>query len=246
MKSASKNIKKQSRVNKVDKNVVGDESSDSFNDTDSIKSKKPINNNETLDKIRDVEENIVSSNIHSPYIDTILVSPIMLQPNQMDNKMYLHLKTNLSNKLLNKCYQNYGYIKTIYKIEEVSDGIIEPEDPSCSAKMTIKFSCRLCLPIKNKEIICKIDRMNKALITAVNGPIKVIITPENINKDNFFPDRDRNIRIKKTSNHIVSETYIRVLILSISFSNYDNQILAIGFMQGLANPTEIQLFNDEY
>ena len=27
----------------------------------------------------------------SPYINTTLISPIMLYPNQMDNKIYLHL-----------------------------------------------------------------------------------------------------------------------------------------------------------
>jgi DNA-directed RNA polymerase subunit E'/Rpb7 len=197
-------------------------------------------------KKQNVEESInLVTNLHLPYIDTVIVSPIMLQPNQMDNKMYLHLKTNLSNKLLNKCYQNYGYIKTIYKIEEVSEGVIEPEDPSCSAKMILKFSCRLCLPIKNKEIICKIDRMNKALISAINGPIKVIITPEKICKDTFFSDRDRNIRIKKTSEVVTPNMFIKIIVLSLSFSNYDNEILSIGFMQDIATTEEIEKYYDK-
>ena len=29
----------------------------------------------------------------SPYINTTLISPVMLYPNQMDNKIYLHLKS---------------------------------------------------------------------------------------------------------------------------------------------------------
>ena len=63
----------------------------------------------------------------------------MLSPTQMDNKMYLHLKTNLNNKLVGKCYLNYGFITNIYKLEEISEGIIEAEDPSCSAKIVVKF-----------------------------------------------------------------------------------------------------------
>ena len=39
--------------------------------------------------------------------------------------------------------------------------------------------------------------MNKALISAINGPIKVIITQDKINKEQFFTDTERNIRIKK-------------------------------------------------
>ena len=188
---------------------------------------------------------IINNQIQSPYINTTLVCPIMLYPNQMDNKIYLHLKTNLSNKLLGKCYKNYGYISKIYKINEISEGIIEDEDPVCSSKIIIKFSCRLCIPAKNKEIICKIDRMNKVLISAINGPIKVIITPDKVNKDNFFSDINRNIRIKKNSEVLIPDIYVRILILSFSFSDYDDKILAIGYLQDIANDLEIEYFKNE-
>ncbi len=187
----------------------------------------------------------INNQIQSPYINTTLVCPIMLYPSQMDNKIYLHLKTNLSNKLLGKCYKNYGYISKIYKINEISEGTIEDEDPICSSKIIVKFSCKLCIPSKNKEIICKIDRMNKALIGAINGPIKVIITPDKLNKDNFYSDINRNIRIKKNSEVLVPDMYIRILVLSFSFSDYDDKILAIGYLQDIANEMEIELYNKE-
>lgn len=183
--------------------------------------------------------------IQTPYINTTLTSPIMLYPNQMDNNLRLHLKSNLINKLEGKCYKNYGFIVQIYKIDEISDGIIEAEDPSCSAKIIVKFSCRLCLPLKNKEIICKIERMNKALIGCVNGPIKIIITPDKINKDKFFTDSNRNIRITESSQVLVPEIYLRVLVLSSSFSDYDTKILTIGYLQDIATDEEINLYNLE-
>lgn len=192
-----------------------------------------------------VQNNNIQVAIHSPYINTTLVCPIMLFPNQMDNKMYLHLKSNLVNKLVGKCYQNYGHILKIFKIDEVSESVIEAEDPTCSAKMVIKFSCRLCFPIKNKEIICKIDRMNKSLMSAINGPIKAIITPDKINKDKFFTDVNRNIRIKENSEILVPNMYIRVLVLSSSFSNYDVDILTIGFLQDVATEAEIDFYKND-
>lgn len=188
---------------------------------------------------------IIQNNLHSPYINTTLVCPIMLQPTQMDNKMYLHLKTNLVNKLSGKCYLNYGHIMKIYKIEEISDGVIEAEDNSCSAKIIVKFSCSLCIPMKNKEIICKIDRMNKTLISGINGPIKTIITPDKINKDKFFTDTDRNIRIKENSEQLTPDIYIRVLILSYTFSNYDTDIISIGFLQDMATIEEIEMYKND-
>lgn len=205
-----------------------------YNDSNISKSNK-------IENLIDISNtnSVTSSNLHNPYIDTSLLCPVMLFPNQMDNKMYLHLKLNLKNKLEGKCYKDYGHINKIYTIEEISDGIIEAEDPTCSSKIVVKFSCNLCLPIINKEIICEIDRMNKALISAINGPIKVIITADKINTDNFFPDMNRNIRVKKTSEVVIPKMHIKVNVLSKSFSDYDKNILVIGFLQDIATSEEI-------
>lgn len=221
--------------------------------SDSKLIKNDIIKNDTVKKDNDITENEIkkeskftsSSNIHNPFINTTLLCTIMLLPNQMDNKIYLNLKSNLNNKLIGKCYKNYGYIKNIYSIDEISDGVIEAEDPSCSAKLVVKFSCCLCLPIVNKELICKIDRMNKALISAIHGPIKVIITADKINKDNFFPDMNRNIRIKGNSEVLIPNMYIKILVLSKSFSDYDTNILIIGYLQNIATPDEIELFQKQ-
>jgi DNA-directed RNA polymerase subunit E'/Rpb7 len=182
------------------------------------------------------------NNLISPYIDTTLLCPVMLFPNQMDNKLYLHIKDNLSNKLVGRCYKNYGFIEKIYKIDEISDGIIEAEDPTCSSKFIVKFSCKLCIPIKNMEIIFKIDRMNKALIGCVNGPLQAIITPDKINKDKFYPDINRNIIIRNSSAVLLPEMYVRVLVLSSSFSDHEKTILVIGFLQDISTKEEYDSF----
>ena len=222
----------------------------SKNTEKTTKTNKNVNVNTNDDNSNSNNINkLITSNLHNPYKKTILSTPIMLSPDQMDNKMYIHLKANLKNKLENKCYENYGYIDEIYNIEEISDGIIEPEDTSCSAKMEIKFSCNLFLPIVGKEIICKIKKMNKALIMGVNGPIEAVITTDKINKENFFSDVNRNIRVKGTSEIVVPNMYIRVLVISKLYSNYDKNILVIGFLQDIATQKEINDYfeknNDE-
>jgi DNA-directed RNA polymerase subunit E'/Rpb7 len=181
----------------------------------------------------------------SPYINTTLITPLMIQSNQLDNKLYLHIKNNLIKKLEGRCYLTYGYIKKINKIEDISEGIVEAEDSTCGIKFVIKFNCKLCYPIKNKYLICKIDRMNKTLISAVNGPIKVIITPDKINKDIFFTDVDRNIRIKDKSKLIETEMYVKVLILQSTFSNYDTTIIAIGNLHDIAKDNEIESYKSD-
>lgn len=229
-----KNTKKQNIKEKIYEN----ENENEINVKDEIS----LNNNQNNPDKNQLSK-IITSNIHNPFIDTTLVCPVMLLPNQMDNKMYLHLKSNLKNKLESKCYKNYGFVDKIYSIDETSDGIIEAEDPTCSAKITVRFTCRLCLPIVGKEIICKIDRMNKALISAINGPIKAIITSDKINKENFFPDMNRNIRIKGNSQVLIPEMYIRILVLSKSFGDYDKNILVIGYLQDIATDEQIKQFS---
>ena len=187
----------------------------------------------------------ISDLIQSPYINTTLSYSVMLHPNQMDNKFYLHLKNNLIDSLVGKCYSNYGYISKIYKIEEHSDPIIEAENPTGSAKSVVKFSCKLCYPAKNREIICKIDRMNKSLIGGINGPLKIIITPDKMNKNNFYMDMNKNIRIKSTSEQLMPNVYIRVLIKNSAFSNYDKEIISIGYLEDIANEKEIALYLQE-
>jgi DNA-directed RNA polymerase subunit E'/Rpb7 len=226
----------------VEKKQVIKDDIDAINEIN-VKNTPVIANNEELDNLNKID--FQSSLIHSPYIETSLRCPIMLNPTQMDNKLQLHLKSNLNNYTKGRCYLNYGYIIKINKIEEISDGRIEEEDSSCSAKFIVKFSCRLCLPAKNREIICKIDRMNKALISGVNGPIKAIITPDKINKDKFFTDTDRNIRIKSSSQILEPEMYIKVLILSSTFSHYDTNIIAISYLQDIATAPEVKLFERE-
>jgi len=234
--STKKNKSKNEKLikNEKSKNII-EESSEEDDDIETEQ-----------EKINSSVEIIKQSNVIVPYINTTLVCPVMLYPNQMDNKIYLHIKSNLNNKLVGKCYKNYGFISKIFTIEEISDGVIQAEDPTCSAKIIVKFTCKLCYPPKNKEIICKIDRMNKALISAINGPIKVIITNDKINKEKFFTDINRNIRIKANSDILVPNLYhIRVLILSSSFSDYDRNILAIGYIQDLATEEEIDNFNKQ-
>ena len=232
-------MSKSTKTTKLNKSTKNESNKNSSHKDDEIFESHKKHNKKILEK----EENTFrTSNLLSPYIDTTLLCPVMLFPNQMDNKLYLHIKDNLTNKLVGRCYKNYGFIVKIYKIDEISDGIIEAEDQTCSSKFIVKFSCKLCIPIKNKEIIFKIDRMNKALIGCVNGPLQAIITPDKINKDKFYPDINRNIIIRSSSNILLPEMYVRVLVLSSSFSDYEKTILVIGFLQDISTEEEYNAF----
>ena len=104
--------------------------------------------------------------ITNPYFTTKLSTTVILHPHQMNNKLYLNLKKNLELKTLNKCFNKYGYINKIIEVLKYSDAIIEAENVDSSALFSINFACKICLPIKNMQIVCQIQKYNKLLMTS--------------------------------------------------------------------------------
>ncbi len=84
--------------------------------------------------------------------------------------------------------------------------------------------------------------MNKTLIGGINGPLQVIITPDKINKEKFYPDNNRNIRIRGSSDVLRPDMYIKVMVLSSQFSDYEKHILVIGFLNDIASEDEYKEF----
>lgn len=183
----------------------------------------------------------------SPYINTVLQSNTILHPYQMDNKVYINLKKNLEKKIVGKCFSNYGYIVKIIEILNYKDGIIEAENTESSAIFDLKFSCKICAPLKNTQIICEIDRVNKLLITAVNGPILIVITNDRINSKVFFKDNNNNIRYKKDGQSLMLQPhdFIKITLQTIQFFDGDEKIKAIGFMEDIASESEKKKYYED-
>ena len=105
----------------------------------------------------------------------------------------------------------------------------------------------MCRPLINEEIVCQVDRVNKVLVTALNGPILVIITNDRINDDIFFTDNNNNIRYKdKDSSKVLKEKeFVKIIIKSIVFNNGDDRIKAIGYLNKMATDKDIEKYYKE-
>jgi DNA-directed RNA polymerase subunit E'/Rpb7 len=185
-----------------------------------------------------------------PYINTELTSTVNIHPRQMDNNIYKNLKENLVNKLEGRCYSKYGYISKIFKILDYTKGRIIPENPIASALFGVKFSCKLCHPIKKRIIVCKIQKITKLFINASNGPITIIITMDRLNNKSFFFDQKVNKlfhKVEDTTKEIIPGSYVKVLIENLTFNDMDKIIMAIGNLQNIATNEEIKKsFDEEY
>jgi DNA-directed RNA polymerase subunit E'/Rpb7 len=159
----------------------------------------------------------------------------------MTNDIYLHLKNNLTRKLVGKCYKSYGYISKIYKIEERSNGKLIAEDSTASASYEVKFSCKLCRPLKNTTIVCEVIQINKSLIYLRNGSIHVFIFEGsgNVNQNNFVYDERRNVLLAIIGNGkgipVVIGTFIKIRVIDSRIENGSNKIIVLGTLESLAD-----------
>jgi DNA-directed RNA polymerase subunit E'/Rpb7 len=166
----------------------------------------------------------------------------------MGNDIYKHLKENLNNKLQGKCYNKYGYISKIYKIEERSGGMLIPEDPMASAVYNVKFSCKLCRPLKGTIIICEVVTINRVLVSLRNGPINVMIFEASgtINKDNFVFDEKRNVLMayvdknKKKGIPVVKGTFVKIKIIDVRMEDKSARVIVIGTLESIATKAETE------
>ena len=93
------------------------------------------------------------------------------------------------------------------------------------------------------------DKVNKLLITAANGPILVVITNDRVNNQVFFKDKNNNIRykIENESKVLQPNDFIKVTLQTIQFYDGDEKIKAIGFIESMATEEETKNFYaDQY
>jgi DNA-directed RNA polymerase subunit E'/Rpb7 len=186
----------------------------------------------------------MSGQIDSPYINTKLCTNVPLYPNQMNNNVYINLKKNLTEAIERKNFNNYGYIVRVFEILTYDNNRIEAENTMAAATFDVKFSCRICRPLKNTKIICQVERLNKVLLRLKNGPINVIVTNDRINPSVFIKDDNRNLRYidKKNTILLAEGDFVKVNIIQITFHSKGDHIVAIGFLDNMATTNEIKTF----
>lgn len=188
--------------------------------------------------------------MNNPFIDTMLYATVALHPSQLNNNIYSNLKQNLIEKYERKCYKDYGYICKIYEIIKRDNGILIPEDLNSSAIFKVKFSCRLCHPLENTQIICKVNQTTDLFISLVSEPIHIIVTTDNdrINGNVFYKDQyEKKIKNKKTNETLEHGSLVKATILSKAFVDKDRKIIAIGRLDDIATDKEIeQFYTDAY
>lgn len=183
----------------------------------------------------------------NPYIDAIIEVNVAIRPHQMNNNILEHVKDNINQIYLGKCYKNFGFISKIYKIEDFpEDPPIRADDVTCSALCGIKFSCKLCNPLIDTTYVAKVTGRNMMVIIGEYGPIRFIISKDYINRDKiayvqnkaaFFP---KNANGEIINSPIEIGTYIIAKPMSKKIVNNGKRIDTISTMEAVATDDEIK------
>lgn len=187
------------------------------------------------------------TNLSTSYKDTILYSKVCIKPHQLNNDLYLNLKNNLK-KNKEKKNNEYGYITKIYKILDFNDGEVIPENFDASVIYNVSFSCRLCKPILNQKIICKIEFINKLFIKSINGPIISVTLVKSEDISNKFNINNLNeILYKSTNKKLNPNDYVTIIVKGIKFESKDQKIIITSHLDDIPNEDEIkEYFNEKF
>jgi DNA-directed RNA polymerase subunit E'/Rpb7 len=180
------------------------------------------------------------TDIVKPYINTELKTRIVLEPSQMSNDIYINLKTNLKDKVENKCNE-YGYVDKVHKIVRYEHGTINPDDFECNAYYDIIYSAKIFIPVEETIIICKIEKIHRPLLMARHGPILSIIKITDLDKDNFKFNNNKIIHIA-SQNELKVDDYVKLIIRAKKVNLKDTKINVLGFIMDLANDEEIKKY----
>ena len=219
--------------------------------TKKVKTKKSSKSNNKLENMTDdldltITEPTMSGVIY-PCKDDIIYTRIMLQPQQMNNDLYLNLKKNLIEKVESRCSKD-GYIVRVYKILEYKDGIIEAENFTGSAVYNIKYLAKICVVIREMIIVAKVVSYvpETNFIVTEFGPIIKIISSKNyrdLNQLNFTILDNRSISHNKSEQTIKNDIYVKIQIKSVKFNQNDKNIKCMGYIYDIANADEIAKYS---
>ena len=185
----------------------------------------------------------MNTDLINPFIIKELTTKIELYPHQMNSELYLNLKKNLKKKLEGKC-NRYGYVEKIIRINEYSDGYIDPENFSGNGVYDIKYIANICIPLVNTKIVTQIENLNKYLILSKNGPINTFIKISEINNNNFVI-KQNGIFIESLNKYLEVGDYIKIIIKGQKFNPGDNNIGTIGAIDDIASEQEVSDFYNQ-
>lgn len=187
----------------------------------------------------------MSDSISSPYSRISNTMIIEIEPDQLNNNLSLNIKNKLK-EMEGKCIYDYGCIILVHNVVKFNRGVIREYNEDGLVTFNVTFNCRICRPLKDMIIGCKIDNINQNLMKLSNGPIIIVIQNEHVNSNEFRFDSIQNtIKHIKSGQELKVGNLVKVLIYQTRFTYKDTKIFAIGQLLNVLNESETELYNND-
>jgi len=237
----SKSLKSIMRPNKKEKNSSSVSSTVNVPTTTTSTS-----DSDSIDSIEYNSQNIKVNELIYPCVDKILYTKVILNPNQMNNEIYMNLKKNLIEKLECKCVSE-GYIIKIYKIMEYTNGVIDAENFTGAAIFNIKYLAKVCVALKETSIVAKITEYlpNANFALAEFGNIIKIIFTKNerdLNTRVFTIGSDKSIIHIQTQKKLQINDYVKLQLKTVRYYHNDTNIKCMAYLDEFATKDEIEKY----
>ena len=175
--------------------------------------------------------------IFNPKTVLTLTTDVLLHPSQLNNDLYDNLKSNLSIRLLNHCYKDYGYISKIYNIISYSQGRIFNEDIISKVQYKVKFNCEVIKPISGLSIIVQLSSINNC-ISAITQGMNIFIDNNQLS-DKFFINQNNNLIYKPNGYILKKGDLVKIKILQYIIYHYGEKITVLGYLEDILTEQEI-------
>jgi DNA-directed RNA polymerase subunit E'/Rpb7 len=177
--------------------------------------------------------------IVSPYRNIKQNTRISIEPFHMNSDIRNNMKTILKNKVEKKC-NKFGYVDTLYRILEYSDGMMPPENLNGGAIYNITYHCKICVPVENTILIGEVKVINQEVVVALNGPIMFFLPKEHVDATVWeIPEGYMN---KNTNKKLLVGDYVKIQVLNKRINMNDNNIKAIGKLLDFATEDEVEKY----
>jgi DNA-directed RNA polymerase subunit E'/Rpb7 len=177
------------------------------------------------------------------YYKTQLETSVSLLPDQIDYYIDNHLLQNLKQKMEGKTSE-HGIVMKISKIIKYDNGLVDKINLMGTTVFHVTYECLICSPIKNLEIICRIDNIIKGYLVGINGPMIVTIQYNNINTHKFEIKNSEIIEMT-TGKKLKQGQYVKATIINTDMSLGERNIIIFAKLNDLANEKEIELYHSQ-
>lgn len=185
------------------------------------------------------------ASIKSPYYRTQLETDVIVFPNQINKNIDENLMINLRNLVENKCVKN-GYVMKIYDIVEKGDGKIDDDNLSGYITYHVKYTCYLCSPVVNLEMVCEVMTMSNGFLVGKNGPMTVILSHRDINLQVFnIEHNNQDIKYLPNGSKLRIGDYIKVVVSGRTMVTGENRIGVFASLNEMASKKEIETYHND-